>query len=94
MSDTPQKSYSPEEISQIGEKFYFEELKDKLEKTNNGEYLVIDVENKQYVINPDKLKAIEEARKKFGNKLLHIIQVGSIQKPLMNFRNTKYAWKF
>ena len=90
----PQKNYSPEEISQIGEQLYFNELKDELDKTHNGEYLVIDVERKEYVVNADKLAAIEEARKKFGNKLFHIIQIGSIQKPVVNLRAIKYVWKF
>lgn len=94
--NNPINAYSsPEEISQLGEKFYFDQLKDKLEKGHSGEYVVIDVStNNSYVINLDKLAAIEEARKKFGNKLFYIVQVGSIQKPAINFRDVKYAWQF
>lgn len=86
-------NYSPEEIAKLGEAFYFRELKDKLEKEHMGEYVVIDVEKKEYVINKDKLAALEEARKKFGEKLFQIIQIGNIQK-IVNYKNSSYAWKF
>lgn len=86
-------NYSPEEIAKLGEAFYFQELKDKLEKEHMGEYVVIDVEKKDYVVNKDKLAALEEAEKKFGEKLFSIIQIGNIQKTI-NYRNSSYAWKF
>ena len=34
------------EITKLGEKFYTEELKEKLERGNMGQYVVIDVEQK------------------------------------------------
>ena len=37
---------SLEELSQLGHKIYFEELKDVLEKDYFGQYAVIDVEQK------------------------------------------------
>lgn len=93
MANTSQQ-YSLDEISRIGEKFYSEELKKRLEKENMGQYVVIDVEQKKYIINADRLIAVEEARKIFGNKLFYIIQIGSIQHPSMNFTSKKYAWNF
>jgi len=86
-------NYSPEEIAKIGENFYFQELKDKLEKEHMGEYVVVDVEKKEYVINEDKLKALQDAKEKFGDKLFYIVQIGNIQKQLSNYKNC-YAWKF
>ena len=86
-------NYSPEEIAKLGESFYFQELKDKLEKEHMGEYVVIDVVKREYAVSKDKLVAIEEAKKKFGAKLFCIIQVGSIQK-IINYKNSNYAWKF
>ena len=42
-SNASQNGLSPEEISQLGDKFYFDELKEILEKDHRGEYVVIDV---------------------------------------------------
>ncbi len=88
------RKLSSEEISKIGESFYFTELKDKLEKEHNGEYVVIDVQEKQYVTNQDLFNALTEAKKRFGDKLFFIIQVGSIEKPSVNYKDVKYAWVF
>lgn len=88
------QNYSPEEISKIGEEFYFKELQKKLEPEHNGEYVVIDVDLKKYIVNSDMLKALEEAKSKFGEKLFHIIQIGGLQKPTINYKVAKYAWKF
>ncbi len=91
---TQSNNYSPEEIAKIGENFYFQELKDKLEKEHIGEYVVIDVDKEEYVMSEDKLKALQDAREKFGDKLFCIVQVGNIQKQLSNYKNYRYAWKF
>ena len=85
---------SLEEITRLGEKFYTEELKDALERENMGQYVVIDVEQKKYQIDADRLVAVERARKDFGDKLFYIIQIGSVQSPSMNFTAKRYAWNF
>lgn len=83
-----------EEISKLGEKFYNEELRISLEKQYMGQYVVIDVEQKKYQIDPDRLVAVEKARKEFGDKLFYIIQIGNTQNPSSNFVAKKYAWHF
>ena len=86
---------SLEDITRLGEKFYTEKLKEKFEKDHMGQYVVVDVEQNKYVINSDRLIAIEEARKTFGDKLFYIIQVGSVQNSNINFiLKNKYAWNF
>ncbi len=85
---------SPEEISRLGDKFYFDELREILERDHKGEYVVIDVANKRYVVDADKLHAIEKAEKEFGKHLFYIIQIGNLQKPLTNFKKHMYAWQF
>jgi len=92
MENTNNQSLSLEDITRIGEKFYTEELKESLEKDNTGQYVVIDVEQKKYKVNENRLVAVEEARKEFGNKLFYIIQIGSIQNSNINFSAKKYAW--
>jgi hypothetical protein len=88
------QSLSADEIIRAGEKFYFEELKEKLERENMGQYAVIDVEQKKYCVDPDELVAIQKAEKDFGEKLFYIVQVGSLKRPSMNFMTEKYAWNF
>jgi hypothetical protein len=88
------QSLSVEEIIKAGEKFYFEELKEKLERESMGQYAVIDVEQKKYRVDPNELVAIQKAQKDFGEKLFFIVQVGSLKHPSTNFTTQKYAWNF
>jgi len=88
------RSLSLEEITKLGEKFYMEGLKEKLEKEAMGQYVVIDVEQNKYVVDSDRLAAVERAKKEFGDKLFYIIQIGSTQIPSLNFSAKKYAWNF
>lgn len=85
---------SLEDITRLGEKFYTEELRGKLERENMGQYVVIDVEQKKYQVDADRLVAVEKARKDFGDKLFYIIQIGSVQGSGMNFTTKRYAWNF
>ena len=81
------------QISQLGEKIYFDKLKNELEKDKRGEYLVLDVEDENYVVDPDKLIAINKAREQFGEKLFFILQIGTLQKPVIHYRSVgPYAW--
>src|SRR5919201_7083407 len=91
MTNTNQQ-LSLEEITKAGEKFYFDELKEKLEKENMGQYAVIDVEQKKYRVDPDELVAIQKAQQDFGNKLFFIVQIGNLKYPSTNFMTKKYAW--
>ncbi len=84
--------YSLEEISKLGEKIYFERLQNKLEPFRNGEYAVIDVETGDYFVDEDRLKAVEIARQKNGNKLFYIVQIGNLKESVVNFKKTAYAW--
>lgn len=90
----PTNNLSLEEISRLGEKFYTEKLKEKLEKENLGQYAVIDVEQGKSYVDSDRLIAVEHARKESGDKLFYIIQIGNVQSPSMNFSAKKYAWNF
>ncbi|MDR3559486.1 MAG: hypothetical protein P4L62_02515 [Candidatus Pacebacteria bacterium] len=88
------RSLSPAEITQMGERIYFDELKEDLERTSRGQFLVLDVQTKQYALNSDRLVAVEEAQKKFGSKLFFIVQVGNLEKPAVNYKKVNYGWNF
>ena len=85
---------SPDAITKKGEEIYMNELKDQLEKTNLGDYVVIEVKTKKHFINKDLVTALEFARKKYPNELFFIVQVGKLQKALMKKRNEQYGWLF
>ena len=72
MTTKPQLSL--EDISRLGEKFYTEKLKEKLEKEHKGKYAVIDVEKGKYYIDADRLMAVEKAEKESRDTLFYIIQ--------------------
>jgi len=82
-----------EEISTNGAKIYAD-LRESLEKEHMGEYVVIDVDNGKYVTDPDRLAAVEKAKKDFGDKLFYIVQIGSTQTSNTNFSSNTYAWNF
>ncbi len=88
----PQSNLSADEVTKAGEKYYFDILKEKLEKTNNGQFLVLEVESKKYFINEDLMVALNEARKEFRSKLFFIVQIGTLQKPTMNYKKENYGW--
>ncbi len=89
----PDTKYSLSEISRLGNEFYLTELKDKLEKTKMGQYVVIEVESKKYFVDPDLKVALEKANKKFPTKLFNIIRVGELRSlPLQ--KKEKNAWLF
>lgn len=88
------KNYTPEEISRIGDQFYFSDLRERLEKNDLGKYVVIEVESKDYFVDKDLVVALEKARKKHPAKIFHIIQIGTLDKPSINYRKHNYAWIF
>ncbi len=94
--NTANENLSLEDISRLGEKFYLDELKNKLESESLGQYVVIDVENKDYHVDADRLVAINKAQEKFGNKLSYIAQVGMLKQSTMNYvsNSKKHAWLF
>lgn len=85
---------SLEEITRIGEKYYLDTLREKLETTDFGKYVVIDVEQKKYEIDEDRFAAIAKAKEKFGQKIFYVAQIGMLQQPTVNYLAKKHAWNF
>ena len=84
--------YSPEEIAQLGEKYYFDKLKDELEEKYKGYFLILDITTKKYVVAPDKLEALQKAEKELGEQMFYIMQIGNLHRPMSNFKRRPYAW--
>lgn len=92
---TPQiQNTSPEEVTKRGEEIYFNELKSQLENTNKGDYVVIDVDSKEYFVDNDLIQALDKAKQKYPDKLFFIVQIGTLQKPTLGYRKQKNAWLF
>lgn len=82
---------SPEEIAKRGEDIYIHQLKSVLEPAHDGEYVVIEVGSGQYKVDKDPVKAIKEAQAEFPNHLFHVIRVGSVDRPTVNYHRNLYA---
>lgn len=82
------------DILRKGEAFYFETLKEDLEKTNRGDYAIIDVEEEDYVLDKDRLSAVNKAKQKFGEgKIFYVARVGETSEPTYNtMMNRHAAW--
>jgi len=61
------------------------------EKDHFEEYIVIEVNSKQYYIDSDLKKALEKAETDFPDKLFHIIKIGNLQKLS---KEIHYDWLF
>ena len=79
----------PEEIAKTGEEFYQKELKNKLEPKENGKYVAIEVESKQYFIGGTKEEALDSAQKVFPNKVFFVRRIGELEKV-----SSKYSFDF
>ena len=85
---------SLEDIVREGENLYLHTFKTDLESEHSGEYVAIDTESKAYIVRASKLEALEAAKEKFGQKLFYTVQVGSLDKPSINYRTQLHAWSF
>ena len=83
---------NPEEITKLGEEIYFSDLKNKLEKTNNGDYLVLEVQSRRTFISGDLTEALKQANAEFPDKIFYIVQIGSVQRPSSSFKDISYGW--
>ena len=90
--ESSQKKLSVEEVTDLGRKYYFEVLQERLEITNSGNYLVLEPLSKKTFIDPDLTKAIQQARLEYPDTLFYIVQIGQLHKPTVN--KVSYAWSF
>lgn len=85
---------TPEEIAKIGEEFYQKELKSKLEPKENGKYVAIEAESKQYFIGGTKEEALDAAQKLFPDKIFFVRRIGELEKVSskysLDFTSTSY----
>lgn len=78
---------NPSTIAKRGEELYFSSIQSQLEPEHTGEYVVIEINHGNYVVNSDPVAAIHEAQQKYPGELFHIIRVGFISKPTVNYNS-------
>lgn len=71
-----QNTLSPEQLAEKGQKIYNEKLKSILEPDKKGKFVVIEVESGDYFVADTVLEAVQEAQKKYPNKVFHTIKIG------------------
>lgn len=89
-----QDNITPETLAKLGNKFYNENLREKLEKESLGQYVVIEIESGDYFVNQDLKTALEQAQTKFPDKLFHIIKIGETQNYYKDSVANNYGWLF
>ncbi|MGA2910500.1 MAG: hypothetical protein ABSE04_01725 [Candidatus Microgenomates bacterium] len=92
--NNPSPNLSPDELTRKGEEIYLNDLKDKLEQTNRGEYVVIEVDSGKYFIDKDVTVALEKAKTEYPQKLFFIVQIGTLQRNTLNYKQAKNEWLF
>jgi len=78
MSETPVKNAGLSELTQLGIKFYEENLKATLEPQHNGKFVAIEPYSGTYFIESKKLDAILKTRAKMPDKLFFLAKIGTI----------------
>ncbi len=76
MSVTTDSSFS--KLTQLGIKFYEENLKDLLEPEHIGEFVAIEPFSGKYFIHKNHTQAILNARSEMPDKLFFVARVGTI----------------
>ena len=67
----------PRKIAEAAEKIYTSSYKEKLEKSNSGEFAVIDVRSGNVYVGKFAEDALRDAREKAPNGVFHLIRIGS-----------------
>lgn len=82
-----------EQLLKEGERIYLQNKED-LESKYLGQYIVIDPETAQYLVDESKLAAYERAQEQFGLKLFYISRVGEVGRHERNYRQHGPSWVF
>jgi len=73
---TVQTHYTPAEVGERGQALYDRNLRDQMQKTHFGQYLVINIATGEYEIGVDHLDTAKRARAKYPDASLYGMRVG------------------
>jgi hypothetical protein len=72
----PHTQYTSDEIVQRAQRFYDQQIRDKVEAGNKGKFLVINVETGEYEMDADDVAAAKRARARFPEAALFSMRIG------------------
>lgn len=68
--------YTSDEIAQLGQALYDQQIRAKLDAGDKGKFLVLDIETSLYEIDANELTALKRAKEKNPNAAFYILRVG------------------
>jgi hypothetical protein len=72
----PHTRYSSDEIAERGQELYDREIRDKLDPSARGKFLVLDIETGEFEIDADQRSALKRVRAKHPGAALYLLRVG------------------
>lgn len=69
-------AFTPDQIAERGQRLYEEKLKAVLEPAQKGKFVAIEVESGDYFLADTLLEALQNAKEKYPDRLLHTVRVG------------------
>jgi hypothetical protein len=72
----PHTRYSSAEIAERGQALYEHEIRDKLDASVRGKFLVLNIETGEYEIDADERAALKRARAKRPDATLYLLRIG------------------
>jgi hypothetical protein len=74
---TPQPRYSKEEFARRGDEIYERDVRSRVETSDEGKFVVIDIDTGAYEIDKDELAASDRLLARNSNAQLWVTRVGS-----------------
>ncbi len=71
------RRHSSHEIAERGRALYERDIRDSLEASDRGKFLVLDVETGDYELDNDEIAAVQRAREKHPDAAFYFLRVGS-----------------
>ena len=72
----PHTRYSGDEIAERGQALYDRDIRDKLDASTRGKFLVLDIETGEYEIDADERAALKRAQAKHPDAALYLLRIG------------------
>lgn len=76
MADTVRR-YSKEEFARRGDAIYEKEVRPQLKPGDEGKFVAIDIDSREFVIDADELRAGNKLRKRLPDAQIWMVRVGS-----------------
>lgn len=75
-----------DEVVRRGQEIYEREIRPKVEASNQGKFLVINIETGEYEMDADDLAAAKRAKARFGKAALFTMRIGHSAAYRLGFR--------